>query len=89
MFFYKYTFCKIWQTINISHEDLDLQEAQQLVRLKSVCLSSLAALLRQWPEVYDLCHTFLHVARVKKPTAMRESHAIARDYRMAVGFLTF
>ena len=20
---------------------------------------------RQWPEVYDLCHTFLHVARVK------------------------
>ena len=34
---------------------------------------------RQWPEVYDLCHTFLHVARVKKPTAisaMRESRAI-------------
>ena len=27
---------------------------------------------RQWPEVYDLCHTFLHVARVKKPAAMRE-----------------
>ena len=27
---------------------------------------------RQWPEVYDLCHTFLHLAGVKKPTAMRE-----------------
>ena len=37
---------------------------------------------RQWPEVYDLCHTFLHVALVKKPTAMRESHVIARDSRM-------
>ena len=32
--------------------------------------------IRQWPEVYDLCHTFLHVARVKKPRAMLESHAI-------------
>ena len=31
-------------------------------------------LCRQWPEVYDLCHTFLHVARVKKHTAVRESH---------------
>ena len=42
---------------------------------------------RQWPEVYDLCHTFLHVARVKNPricenrtrfkknTDMREWHA--------------
>ena len=28
--------------------------------------------IRQLPEVYDLCHTFLHVARVKKPTAMRD-----------------
>ena len=27
---------------------------------------------RQWPEVYDLCHTFLHVAWVKQHTAMRE-----------------
>ena len=44
--------------------------------------------IRQWPEVYDLCHTFLHVARVKKPTAMRESRAIlACDSSMAVGFL--
>ena len=38
-----------------------------------------SVLVRQWPEVYDLCHTFLHVApqlaRVKKPTAMRESRA--------------
>ena len=32
--------------------------------------------LRQWPWVYDLCHTFLHAEQVKKPTAMRESHAI-------------
>ena len=42
---------------------------------------------RQWPEVYELCHTFLNVVRVKKSTAMRESHAgmrIARDSRMAV-----
>ena len=30
---------------------------------------------RQWPEVYDSCHTFLDVARVKQHTAMRESHA--------------
>ena len=28
---------------------------------------------RQWPEVYDLCHTFLHIARVRKHTAMRKS----------------
>ena len=34
-----------------------------------------------------LCHTFLHVARVEKPTAMRELHAIARNSRIAVGFL--
>ena len=27
---------------------------------------------RLWPEVFDLCHTFLHVEQVKKPTAMRE-----------------
>ena len=31
--------------------------------------------LRQWPEVYDLCHTFLHVVRVKNPTDMQETHA--------------
>ena len=30
---------------------------------------------RQWPEVYDLCHPFLHVALVRKHTAMRELHA--------------
>ena len=36
------------------------------------------AKVRQWPKVYDLCHTFLHVARVKKPC----------DSRMAVGFST-
>ena len=36
---------------------------------------------RQWPEVYELCHTFLHVVRVKKSTAMRESHAGMRIAR--------
>ena len=28
--------------------------------------------------VYDLCLTFLHVAQVKKPTAMRESRVIQK-----------
>ena len=28
-----------------------------------------------WPEVYDLCHTFLHLALVRKHTDMRELHA--------------
>ena len=43
-----------------------------------IIISSLHTLLlqesasRQWPEVYDLCHTFLHVARVKH---LRESNA--------------
>ena len=37
------------------------------------CVDSLSS--RQWPEVYDFCHTFLHVARVQKHTDMRESHA--------------
>ena len=27
---------------------------------------------RQWPKVYDLCHTFLHVARVRKHMDMQE-----------------
>ena len=31
---------------------------------------------RQWPEVHDLCHTFMHVARN------------ACDFRMAVCFFT-
>ena len=59
---------------------------------------------RQWPEVYDLCHTLLHVARVKQHTAMRETHEFrvlfshgrvlfdsrrnAYDSRMAVCCLT-
>ena len=30
---------------------------------------------RQWPEVHDLCHTFLHVARFRKHTDVRELHA--------------
>ena len=36
---------------------------------------------RQLPEVYGLCHTILHVARVKEHTAMRESHALLFDSR--------
>ena len=32
----------------------------------------LTSTVRQWPEVYDLCHTFLHVAQVKKNTDMQE-----------------
>ena len=33
-------------------------------------------------EVYDLCQTFLHVARVKQHTAMRESHAFRNVQNM-------
>ena len=47
---------------------------------------------RQWPEVYDSCHTFLHVARVRKHTDMRELHAFCVQFscnsRMSVYFLT-
>ena len=49
----------------------------------------------KYPRICDLCTLFLHVARVKKPTAMRESSQktngqarIACDSRMAVGFFT-
>ena len=28
---------------------------------------------RQWPEVYDLCHTFLHIARVGHARIAREN----------------
>ena len=35
----------------------------------------MVASIRQFPEVYDLCHTFVHVARVKQHTDMRESQA--------------
>ena len=34
---------------------------------------------RQWPQVNDLCHTFSHVARVKKYTNMQEMHAKHTD----------
>ena len=34
---------------------------------------------RQWPEVYDLCHTFLHVEQVKKHMAMPESHVLFKE----------
>ena len=47
-----------------------------VLRVRLVVLLSVAPHNRQWPEVYDLCHTFLHVERVKEPTAMRESRAI-------------
>ena len=47
---------------------------------------------RQWPEVYDSWHTFLHVARVRKHTDMRELHAFCVQFscnsRMSVYFLT-
>ena len=33
---------------------------------------------RQWPEVYDLCHTFLHVAR---DAASQKTHGHARIAR--------
>ena len=33
-----------------------------------------AVVLRQWPEVYDSCHTLLHVAQVRQHTNMRELH---------------
>ena len=35
---------------------------------------------RQWPEVYDLCHTFLHVGWARKHTDMRELHAKPRKH---------
>ena len=31
---------------------------------------------RQWPKVYDSCHTFLHVAQARKHTDMLELHAL-------------
>ena len=39
------------------------RQAQHLPRLQT-------SSSRQWPEVYDLCHIFLHVARVKQHTAI-------------------
>ena len=30
--------------------------------------------IRQWPEVYDSCHTFLHIVQVRKHKDMQESH---------------
>ena len=32
-------------------------------------------MIRQWPKVYDLCSTFLHIVQVRKHTDMRELHA--------------
>ena len=31
---------------------------------------------RQWPEVYDLCHTFLQVEQVKIHIVMQESNVL-------------
>ena len=39
---------------------------------------------RQWPEVCDLCHTFLHVARVRKHTDMRELYAFRVQFSHAL-----
>ena len=36
--------------------------------------------IRQWPKEYDLCHTFLHVVRVRKHTDMRELHAFQKTH---------
>ena len=46
-----------------------------LSRRGMACAAANAAADRQWPEVYDSCHIFLHVARVRKHTDMRESLA--------------
>ena len=53
--------------------------ATTIVAPKSVGSST----TRQWPEVYDSCHSFLHVARVRKHTDMRELQLvmIAREKR--------
>ena len=41
---------------------------------------------RQWPRVYDLCHTFLDVALVKQHMPMRESHAKLESHAKRVWF---
>ena len=57
--------------------------------LRASYIQKIFEFTRQWPEVYDLCHTFLHVVQVTKPTAMWESHArITRDSSMVVELLT-
>ena len=42
-------------------------------------------LIRQWPEVYDLCHTFLHVELVRKHTDMIELHAFCMQLEGSEG----
>ena len=42
---------------------------------------------RQWFKVYDLCHAFLHVARVRKHTDMREFHGKTEVYDLCRTFL--
>ena len=39
------------------------------------CCPQCPGVIRQWPAVYDLRHTLLHVTLVKTHTEMRESHA--------------
>ena len=40
-----------------------------------VCPALFIAPTRQWPKVYDLCHTFLHVTLARKHTDMQELQA--------------
>ena len=42
---------------------------------------------RHWPEVYDVFHSFLQIARVKKHTDMRESHAKCMQFSNVRVFL--
>ena len=74
-----------WNRVSFWHNTLHWPWQHCVLRLKFLLVS------RHWPEVYDLCHTFLHIVLVKKPTAMQESRAILAwqcDSRMAIGFLT-
>ena len=48
--------------------------------LNRMHVSRMTTQVRQWPEVYDLRHTFLHVARVRKHTDMRELHAFQKTH---------
>ena len=50
---------------------------------------SKSAAVRQRPEVYDLCHTILHVARARKHTVMRESQAFPRIARISRAILAW
>ena len=70
---------------------------------KKILFMLFRVVVRQCPKVYDSCHTFLHVVRVRKHTDMREFHAFCQQFsrvsvfsdsrfacnsRMSVCFLT-